>query len=220
MEDARSGDYSGGKITRLTQGAWTDTHCQWSPREDWIVFSSTRDKPEGAPEKDNGLDPGYFSVFLVNVNKQDVVKRVMANDPSVVIRVLRSGSDVAGHVNHPFFSPDGRSIVVTADLTGVSIDPISLPLFEHSVRPYGDIFTVVIDLNDINKNKDLKEFKRIAHRRYENSPSTWTMFSTQYQNYAAWNQQVYTPASFPYNNPDGGESFNMTGHLCIPKRCC
>ncbi|KAL5578675.1 hypothetical protein UlMin_011117 [Ulmus minor] len=208
MEDAKIGEYSGGKITRLTHGAWTDTHCQWSPREDWIVFSSTRDKPEGAPEKDNGLDPGYFAVFLVNVNKRDVV-----------IRVLRSGSDVAGHVNHPFFSPDGRSIVVTADLAGVSVDPISLPLFEHSVRPYGDIFTVDIDLNDINKNKDVKKFTRITHSRYENSPSTWTMFSTQYQNYAAWNQQVYTPASCPYN-PDGGESFNITGHLCIPKRCC
>ncbi|KAL5583492.1 hypothetical protein UlMin_015934 [Ulmus minor] len=208
MEDAKIGEYSGGQITRLTHGVWTDTHCQWSPMEDWIVFSSTRDKPEGAPEKDNGLDPGYFAVFLVNVNKRDVVIRVMASE-----------SDIAGHVNHPFFSPDGRSIVVTADLAGVSVDPISLPLFEHSVRPYGDIFTVDIDLNDMIKNKDLKEFKRITHSRYENSPSTWTMFSTQHRNYAAWNQQVYTPASCPYNR-DGGESFNITGHLCIPKRSC
>ncbi|KAF2307535.1 hypothetical protein GH714_029544 [Hevea brasiliensis] len=118
MEDAEVGEYGNGKITRLTNGPWTDTHCQWSPTGDWIVFSSTRDKPKDAPETDNDLDPGYFAVFLVK-----------ANDPSVVVRVIKSGDDLAGHVNHPFFSPDGKSISVTADLAAVSIDPISLPLF-------------------------------------------------------------------------------------------
>ncbi|KAG8633261.1 protein TolB homolog [Manihot esculenta] len=104
IEDAEVGEYGNGKITRLTNGPWTDTHCQWSPTNDWIVFSSTRDKPKDAPETDNGLDPGYFAVFLVK-----------ANDPSVVIRVIRSGDDLAEHVNHPFFSPDGKSIAVTAN---------------------------------------------------------------------------------------------------------
>ncbi|KAL7219560.1 hypothetical protein ACSBR2_012586 [Camellia fascicularis] len=210
MENAQSGEYGGGEITRLTNGPWTDTHCQWSPRGDWIVFSSTRDKPKDAPEKDNGLDPGYFAVFLVNVN-----------DPSVVVRVMSSGSDVAGHVNHPFFSPDGKSIVVTADLAAVSADPISLPLFLHSVRPYGDIFTFNIDPDNINKNKNVKKFNRITHSRYENSTATWTMFSTQDPN-AEWNMllsKAFTP-SCPYAHRDGGESWHMTGHLCIPKRCC
>ncbi|KAI8015996.1 hypothetical protein LOK49_LG05G00783 [Camellia lanceoleosa] len=210
MENAQSGEYGGGEITRLTNGPWTDTHCQWSPRGDWIVFSSTRDKPKGAPEKDNGLDPGYFAVFLVK-----------ANDPSVVVRVMASGSDVAGHVNHPFFSPDGKSIVVTADLAAVSADPVSLPLFLHSVRPYGDIFTFDIDPDNINKNKNVKKFNRITHSRYENSTATWTMFSTQDPN-AAWNMllnKAFTP-SCPYAHRDGGESWHMTGHLCIPKRCC
>ncbi|GMP55757.1 hypothetical protein CsSME_00020484 [Camellia sinensis var. sinensis] len=210
MENAQSGEYGGGEITRLTNGPWTDTHCQWSPRGDWIVFSSTRDKPEGTPEKDNGLDPGYFAVFLVKVN-----------DPSVVVRVMASGSDVAGHVNHPFFSPDGKSIVVTADLAAVSADPVSLPLFLHSVRPYGDIFTFDIDPDNINKNKNVKKFNRITHSRYENSTATWTMFSTQDPS-AAWNMllnKAFTP-SCPYAHSDGGESWHMTGHLCIPKRCC
>ncbi|KAL5555707.1 hypothetical protein UlMin_037943 [Ulmus minor] len=210
MEDVQSGDFGEGKITRLTNGPWTDTHCQWSPKGDWIVFSSTRDKPKDAPETDNNLDPGYFAVFLVK-----------ANDPSVVIRVLGSGSNLAGHVNHPFFSPDGKSIVVTADLAAVSVDPISLPLFEHSVRPYGDIFTFDIDPNDINKNENVKRFNRITHSRYENSTATWTRFSTQDPN-AAWNMllnEVYTPTC-PYVHSDGGESWHMTGHLCIPKRCC
>ncbi|EXB93790.1 hypothetical protein L484_010932 [Morus notabilis] len=210
MENAELGEYGDGIITRLTNGAWTDTHCQWSPRGDWIVFSSTRDKPDDAPESDNGLDPGYFAVFLVK-----------ANDPSVVVRVLGSDSDLAGHVNHPFFSPDGKSIVVTADLAAVSVDPISLPIFVHSVRPYGDIFIIDIDPDDINKNKDVEKFNRITHSRYENSTASWTTFSTQDPN-AAWNlhfDRVYFPAC-PYAQCDGGESWHMTGHLCIPKRCC
>lgn len=212
MDDAQAGEYGDGTITRLTNGPWTDTHCQWDPRGDWIVFSSTRDKPKNAPEKDNNLDPGYFAVFLVKWN-----------DPSVVVRVIGSASDLAGHVNHPFFSPDGNSIVVSSDLAAVSADPISLPIIEHSVRPYGDIFTFDIDRDDIKKNKDVKKFNRITHSRYENSTATWTMFSTQDPN-AEWNLLLnkagaYTP-SCPYAYGDGGESWHMTGHLCIPKKCC
>ncbi|GMN53525.1 hypothetical protein TIFTF001_022654 [Ficus carica] len=158
MEDANLGDYGDSEepTRRLTKGEWTDTHCQWSPKEDWIVFSSTRDKPEDSPPDDNGLEPGYFAVYLVKWN-----------DPNVVVRVLTSGDNIAGHVNHPFFSPDGKSIVVTADLAAVSADPVSLPLFVHSVRPYGDIFTVDIDPKDIKKNENVKNFTRITHSRYE-----------------------------------------------------
>ncbi|CAN6374277.1 unnamed protein product [Urochloa humidicola] len=210
-EDAEVGEYSGGTVTRLTSGDWTDTHCQWSPSGDWIVFSSTRDKPAGAPELDNGMDPGYFAVYMVK-----------ASDPTVVIRVIRSGDDLGGHVNHPVFSPDGRSIAVTADLAAVSADPISLPLFIHSVRPYGDIFVVDIDPEDAGKNRDVTNFRRVTHSRYEYSTPEWTVFATDDPN-AQWNMLVnedsYTPAC-PYAYPDGGESWHMTGHLCIPRRCC
>ncbi|KAF2320140.1 hypothetical protein GH714_024273 [Hevea brasiliensis] len=157
------------------------------------IFSSTRDKPDDAPETDNYLDPGYFAVYLVK-----------ANDPSVVVRVIKSGDDLAGHVNHPCFSPDGKSIAVTADLAAVSVDPISLPMFLHSVRPYGDVFTVDIDPYDINKNKDVKKLNRITHSRYENSTPTWTCFATEDPN-ATWNlllKDSYTP-SCPYAYPDG-----------------
>ncbi|XP_017230908.1 uncharacterized protein LOC108205453 [Daucus carota subsp. sativus] len=210
MEDAEEGDFGEGKITRLTEGDWVDTHCQWSPSGEWIVFSSTRDKPKTAPLKDNKLDSGYFAVYLVNPKHKDVV-----------VRVFGSADDLAGHVNHPFFSPDGRSIVVTADLAGISVDPISLPLVEHSVRAYGDIFSVDIDKDDIKKNENVKNFKRITHTRYENSTATWTMFSTDDPN-ASWNLQFseeYTPAC-PHAPASGAESWHMSGHLCIPKRCC
>ncbi|XP_050375528.1 uncharacterized protein LOC126793131 [Argentina anserina] len=221
MENKKEGVCDGVEPTRLTEGKWTDTHCQWSPNGNWIVFSSTRSKPEsGVPETDNGLDPGYFGVFLVN-----------PDDPDVWIRVMISGSDISGHVNHPFFSPDGLSIVVTSDLAAVTVDPISLPLFEHSVRSYGDIFTIDIDTIDIDPNhpidkqriKDVKKFTRITHSRYENSTATWTRFSTEDPN-ASWKMFLKKESDFipacPYAHPDGGESWHMTGHLILPRRCC
>lgn len=208
MENKKEGVLKGVEPKRLTNGEWVDTHCQWSPRGNWIVFSSTRDKPSGAPDLDNGLDLGYFAVYLVN-----------PDDPDVVIRVMKSGSDISGHVNHPFFSPDGLSIVVTSDLAGVSVDPISLPLFDHSVRPYGDIFTINIDPDHIEKNKDVEKYDRITHSKYENSTAIWTKFST-----ASWEQfllkkQDVNPVC-PYDPNDEKESWHMTGHLVLPKRCC
>ncbi|XP_026442011.1 uncharacterized protein LOC113341299 [Papaver somniferum] len=164
--DAVKGVTEGRKPRRLTDGDWTDTQCQWSPKGNWIVFSSNRDKPPGTPEKDHGLDSGYFAVYLVN-----------PNDPTVVVRVIASGNDLGGHVNHPFFSPDGLSIVVTSDLAAVSVDPISLPIITHSARPYGDIFTFDIDPVNITENDDRvkpKVFNRITHSRFENSTGTWT----------------------------------------------
>lgn len=226
MQDAHAGEtYGDGTVTRLTDGEYTDTHCQWSPRGDWIVFSSTRDKPGGDKkaklEMDNGLDLGHFAVYLV-----------MAADPKVVVRVVTSAdpgpgvNSIAGHVNHPVFSPDGRSIAFTSDLAAVSAEPISMPMFLHSVRPYGDIFSVDIDPDDINKNQDIKKFNRITHSRYEYSTPAWTQFATDDPN-AQWKMLVTTDAkaasykpACPYAHPDGGESWHMTGHLVLPKRCC
>ncbi|CAO2189410.1 unnamed protein product [Urochloa humidicola] len=222
MQDAYAGETFGdGTVTRLTEGEWTDTHCQWSPRGDWIVFSSTRDKPADAPLMDHGVDIGYFAVYLL-----------MAADPRVVVRVITSAApsagpgSVAGHVNHPVFSPDGKSIAFTADLSAVSAEPISMPTFLHSVRPYGDIFSIDIDPHDIHKNKDIKKFHRLTHSRYEYSTPAWTQFATNDPN-AQWNMLVttdHTAANFmplcPYTHADGGESWHMTGHMILPRNCC
>jgi hypothetical protein len=200
MQDAHAGD--DGKVTRLTEGKWTDTHYQWSPRGDWIVFSSTRDKPGNTNKEklklDNGLDLGHFVVFLVVVSNPEVVMRVVTSAD------LGLGlNSIAGHVNHPVFSLDYRSIAFTSDLAAVSAEPISMPMFLHSVRPYGDIFWVDIDPDDIKKNKDIKKFHHVTHMLVTTDPEVTN----------------YNPAC-PYAHPDGGESWHMIGHLILPKRCC
>ncbi|KAI3911232.1 hypothetical protein MKW92_029605 [Papaver armeniacum] len=208
MDEAK-GAVKGATPERLTNGNWTDTQCQWSPKRNWIVFSSNRDKPPGTPEKDHGLDSGYFAVYLVN-----------PDDPAVVVRVIASGNDLGGHVNHPFFSPDGLSIVVTSDLAAVSVDPISLPIFVHSARPYGDIFTVDIDPHDIQKNEDLKMYNRLTHSRYENSTGTWTGSSPGATRAARklLKKKDFTKA-VPCPYAGGDESWQMTGHLVVQNGC-
>ncbi|KAF7076473.1 hypothetical protein CFC21_081114 [Triticum aestivum] len=217
--DAEKGEYAG--VDQLTNGPWTDTHCSWSPREgcDWIVFSSSRGKPGGAPASDHGLDSGYFSVYLVNA--KDMAEGV------VPVRVIHSAPTIAGHVNHPVFSPDMMSIVFTADLAAVSVDPISMPHFMHSVRPYGDIFSVeLLDREDMAKNKDIHKYHRITHSRYEYSTPTWSPHTDGEQDpntrWKMLERVPYITPRCPYARGQHGEKegWHMTGHLIIDKRSC
>ncbi|KAI3911231.1 hypothetical protein MKW92_029604 [Papaver armeniacum] len=208
MNEAK-GAVKGIEPERLTNGDWTDTQCQWSPKGNWVVFSSNRDKPKDAPEKDHGFDSGYFAVYLVN-----------PDDPNVVVRVIASGNDFCGHVSYPFFSPDGRSIVVTSDLAAVSVDPISLPIITHSARPYGDIFTVDIDPDDIEKNNDLKIYKRLTHSRYGNSTGSWIGSSpgaTRAARKLLRKKDFAKAVACPYLGGDEGSQ--MTGHPVFPNEC-
>ncbi|KAJ1276819.1 hypothetical protein BS78_05G244700 [Paspalum vaginatum] len=192
-------------------------------------------------ERDHGLGPRYFAVYLTNVSDRSVV------------RVIRIGYeyDLSGHrAREPPGvqpgAPDGRSIAVTWDLAAVSVDPMSgvvvgpgigggeltleaslrldfsFPIFSFLLLPYGDIFSVDIDPDDLEKNGDLERFDRVTHSRYENSTPAWTVFST-HDPHAQWNLEVmedeYTPAC-PYAHRDGGESWHMIGQMCMPKRTC
>lgn len=219
MENAELGEFNEAKVTRLTEGKWTDTHCHWSPSGELIAFSSNRSNPT-AKKLEDLPDPGYFAVYLVKANDKDVVIKVIDSGDTYL------GGLFPGHVNHPIFSPDGKSLVVTADLAAVSCDPVSLPLFVHSVRPYGDIFVVDIDPDDILKNQNLRNFTRFTHSKYENATATWTKASPK-DLYAKWNVRKafdYKAKNFtpdcPYVHQDGAESVHMTGHLCILTRCC
>ncbi|XP_044948499.1 uncharacterized protein LOC123398051 [Hordeum vulgare subsp. vulgare] len=228
--DAIKGEAAG--VDQLTDGPWTDTHCSWSPREgcDWIVFSSSGRpeedvfKPPGEPELDHGLDPGYFAVYLVSASAKDMLKGVVP----VPVRVIYSAPTIAGHINHPVFSPDMMSIVFAADLAAVSADPISMPHFTHSVRPYGDIFSVnLVDTkDDMTKNKDIKEFHRVTHSRYEYSTPTWSARAddldpnTKWKMLDAWHDNFQPQCPYVTGQAGHKESWHMTGHLTIDKRCC
>ncbi|KMT15564.1 hypothetical protein BVRB_3g059150 [Beta vulgaris subsp. vulgaris] len=133
--DAEEGEIGG--IRRLTEGPWSDTMCNWSPDGEWIAFSSDRENPGS----------GSFEIFMMHPNGTGLHK------------VIQSG--IGGRANHPWFSPDGKSIVFTSDYGGVSAEPISNP---HHYQPYGEIFIAKVDGSDI---------RRLTHNSYEDGTPTW-----------------------------------------------
>ncbi|KAL8485675.1 hypothetical protein ACS0TY_027818 [Phlomoides rotata] len=134
--DALNGE-SGG-FYRLTEGPWTDTMCNWSPDGEWIAFASDRENPGS----------GSFEVFKIHPNGTGLQK------------VIQSG--IGGRTNHPWFSPDGKYMVLTTDYAGVSAEPISNP---HHYQPYGEIFVIKSDGSWI---------QRMTHNSYEDGTPTWS----------------------------------------------
>ena len=144
------------------------------------------------------------------------------------VRVIHSSDSFRGHVNHPVFSPDMKSLVFTSDLAAVSAEPISMPIFIHSVRPYGDIFSIDLrrekEDDDITKNQNITDFHRLTHSRYEYSTPAWTTFAAvdphqQWKILNTINHGNYKPTC-PYLADNGAEGWQMTGHLTINQRCC
>ncbi|KAK9096127.1 hypothetical protein Sjap_021624 [Stephania japonica] len=136
-------DEPGAPIKKLTtgEGPWTDTMCNWSPDGEWIAFASDRDKPGDKPAS------GSFAIYLIHPNGTGLK------------RVVYSGE--GGKANHPWFSPDSRSITFTTDYAAVSAEPIANP---HHYQPYGDIFIANIDGSGIT---------RLTHNSYEDGTPTW-----------------------------------------------
>uniref|UniRef100_A0A2C9U2I3 Dipeptidylpeptidase IV N-terminal domain-containing protein n=1 Tax=Manihot esculenta TaxID=3983 RepID=A0A2C9U2I3_MANES len=101
-------------LRRLTDGPWTDTMSNWSPDGEWIAFTSTREKP-GA---------GIYELYMIHPNGTGLR------------RLVPSG--LGGRSTHPYFSPDGKTIVFTSDHAGISAEPISYP---DNLNAYGEIYT-------------------------------------------------------------------------------
>ncbi|KAL5993134.1 hypothetical protein ACLOJK_014056 [Asimina triloba] len=124
-------------IRQLTDGPWTDTMCNWSPDGEWIAFASDRDNPGG----------GSFAIYFVRP------------DGSGLKKVVHSGD--GGRTNHPYFSPDSKSLAFTTDYAGVSAEPIANP---HHYQPYGDIFVA---------RTDGSRLQRLTHNSYEDGTPAW-----------------------------------------------
>ncbi|XP_059072560.1 uncharacterized protein LOC131056053 [Cryptomeria japonica] len=133
--DAAQGEEGG--LWRLTEGPWTDTMCNWSPDGDWIAFASDRQHPGS----------GSFAMYFVHPNGTGL--HMVLN------------SSTAGRVNHPWFSPDSKSLVFTSDYAGVSAEPISVP---HQFQPYGEIFMARVDGSGL---------QRLTHNSYEDGTPSW-----------------------------------------------
>ncbi|XP_021752142.1 uncharacterized protein LOC110717687 [Chenopodium quinoa] len=133
--DAEEGETGG--IHRLTKGPWTDTMCNWSPDGEWIAFATDRENPGS----------GSFEIFMIHPNGTGLHK------------VIQSGS--GGRANHPWFSPNGKSIVFTSDYAAVSAEPISNP---HHYQPYGEIFIANVDGSNI---------RRLTHNSFEDGTPAW-----------------------------------------------
>ncbi|TVU44034.1 hypothetical protein EJB05_03460, partial [Eragrostis curvula] len=136
--DAEDGEAGG--IRRLTEGPWSDTMCNWSPDGEWIAFASDRHAPGS----------GSFAIYMVHPNGTGLR------------RVVHSGD--GGRTNHPWFSPDSKTLVFTSDYAAVSAEPVSNP---HHYQPYGEIFTVNIDGTDI---------RRLTHNSFEDGTPSWTPY--------------------------------------------
>ncbi|EAZ29242.1 hypothetical protein OsJ_13305 [Oryza sativa Japonica Group] len=136
--DAEDGEAGG--IRRLTEGPWSDTMCNWSPDGEWIAFASDRHAPGS----------GSFAIYMVHPNGTGLR------------RVVHSGG--SGRTNHPWFSPDSKSLVFTSDYAAVSAEPVSNP---HHYQPYGEIFTVDIDGSNI---------RRLTHNSFEDGTPSWTPY--------------------------------------------
>ncbi|KAJ1425352.1 WD40-like Beta Propeller [Sesbania bispinosa] len=139
--DAVDGEFNGG-LRRLTEGEWIDTMPFWSPKGDLIAFSSNRH------------DPGNSEVFGIYV--------VMPDGSGLRRIEVAKGVDAERErLNHVCFSDDGEWLLFTANLGGVTAEPVSMP---NQFQPYGDLHVVRLDGSGL---------RRLTCNAYENGTPAW-----------------------------------------------
>ncbi|MFS8014180.1 putative transcription factor WD40-like family [Helianthus anomalus] len=117
----------------------------WSPDGKLIAFSSNRHNPANVDA---------FSIY------------VMCSDGSDVRRIYVAGNEGSEEVdreriNHVCFSGDGEWLLFTANVGGVTVDPVSVP---NQFQPYGDLHVVRLDGSGL---------RRLTWNGYENGTPAW-----------------------------------------------
>ncbi|CAM6065646.1 unnamed protein product, partial [Sphagnum tenellum] len=106
------------------------------------------------------LKPGERNLAVTLLTKLDRFAVCYIHpDGTGLHKVLES--EGGGCVNHPWFSPDSKSIVFTSDEAGVSMEPISVP---NQFQPYSDLFLSKADGTVV---------QCLTHNAYENGTPAW-----------------------------------------------
>ncbi|KAG5514088.1 hypothetical protein RHGRI_035479 [Rhododendron griersonianum] len=142
--DAVNGEADGG-VRQLTEGPWIDTMPSWSPDGKLIAFSSNMHNPDNVDA---------FSIYVVHP------------DGSGLRRIYLAGAEGSSEVdreriNHVCFSADGEWLVFTANLGGITAEPVSVP---NQFQPYGDLHVARLDGSGV---------RRLTWNGYENGTPTW-----------------------------------------------
>ncbi|KAK9266711.1 hypothetical protein L1049_007364 [Liquidambar formosana] len=142
--DSVNGEFNGG-IRQLTEGPWIDTMPSWSPDGKLIAFSSNRHNPDNVEA---------FSIYVIRPDGSDLRRVHVAG---------RAGSDDVDRerINHVCFSADSEWLLFTANLGGVTAEPVSWP---NQFQPYGDLHVVKLDGSGL---------RRLTWNGYENGTPTW-----------------------------------------------
>lgn len=143
--DALKGECNGGDIRQLTKGPWIDTMPSWSPDGKLIAFSSNRHNPDNVEA---------FSIYVIRPDGSDL-RRIHVAGPEGSEAVDRE------RINHVCFSADCEWLLFTANLGGVTAEPISLP---NQFQPYGDLHVVRLDGSGL---------QRLTWNGYENGTPAW-----------------------------------------------
>lgn len=143
--DAVNGEFNGGSIRQLTEGPWIDTMPSWSPDGKLIAFSSNMHNPD---------DAEHFSIYVIRP------------DGSGIRRIHIAGVEGPGEadrerLNHVCWSADCEWLLFTANLGGVTAEPVSVP---NQFQPYGELYMVRLDGTGL---------KRLTWNGYENGTPAW-----------------------------------------------
>ncbi|CAL5437666.1 unnamed protein product [Camellia sinensis] len=143
--DAVNGELNSDGIRQLTEGPWIDTMPSWSPDGQLIAFSSNRHNPDNV---------NAFSVYVVRPDGTDL-RRIHVAGPE------GSGDVDTERINHVCFSANGEWLLMTANLGGVTAEPVSVP---NQYQPYGDLYVVRLDGSGL---------QRLTCNWYENGTPAW-----------------------------------------------